>query len=191
MGKKEDIQRINEEIAARFSKIEDDVSSAETIAGLFEVLLDGIEKEFAVPFVWLTLIDHVNAAPLIKVVNASDILKNRLCVVSSELFEKIMPEGLKPVLANKNLSPFYKLLPSSRKYFVKSLAVVPFTLDGQTIGSWNNGDAVADRYTADMDTTLLASLARRISLQLTRLAAGNNAVSKNNQNNEQPGGLHG
>jgi uncharacterized protein YigA (DUF484 family) len=191
MGKKEDIQRINEEIAARFSKIEDDVSSAETIAGLFEVLLDGIEKEFAVPFVWLTLIDHVNAAPLIKAVNASDILKNRLCVVSQELFEKIMPEGLKPVLANKDLPPFYKLLPSSRKYFVKSLAVVPFALEGQTIGSWNNGDAVADRYTADMDTALLASLARRISLQLTRLTAGNNAVSKNNQNNEQPGGLHG
>ena len=177
MGKKEDIQRINEEIAARFSKIEDDVSSAGTIAGLFEALLDGIEKEFAVPFVWLTLIDNVNAAPLIKVINASDILKNRLCVVSQELFEKIMPEGLKPVLANKDLSPFYKLLPSSRKYFVKSLAIVPFTLDGQTIGSWNNGDAVADRYAADMDSALLASLARRISLQLTRLAAGNNAVS--------------
>ena len=191
MGKKEDIQRMNEEIAARFSKIEDDVSSAETIAGLFEVLLDGIEKEFAVPFVWLTLIDHVNAAPLIKAVNASDSLKNRLCIVSQERFEKIIPEGLKPVLANKDLPPFYKLLPPSRKYFIKSLAVVPFALDGQTIGSWNNGDAVADRYTADMDTALLASLARRISLQLTRLTAGNNAASKNNQNKEQPGGLHG
>ena len=192
MDKKEDIQRINEDIAARFSKIEDDVSSAETIAGLFEVLFNGIEKEFAVPFVWLTLIDHVNAAPLIKVVNESDSLKNRLCVVSQELFEKIIPEGLKPVLANKDLPPFYKLLPPSRKYFVKSLAVVPFALDGQTIGSWNNGDAVADRYTADMDTVLLASLARRISLQLTRLAAaGSNAASKNNQNDEQPGGLHG
>ena len=191
MRKKEDIQRINEEIAARFRKIEADLSAAETVAVLFESLFDGIEKEFSVPFVWLTLMDHENAAPLIEAVNASDILKSRLSVVSPELFEKILPGGMKPILANKDLPPFYKLMPQSRKYFVRSMAVVPFALDGQVIGAWNNGDADAGRYAADMDTALLSSLADKISQQLTQLVAGPDAVSHHHQNNEQPGGLHG
>lgn len=191
MGKKEDIKRINEEIAARFGKIEAGVSSAETIAGLFESLLIGIEKEFSVPFVWLTLVDLENAVPLIDAVNASDFLKNRLGIVSKELCDKILPEGLKPVLANKDLQLFYKMMPPSRKYFVRSIAVAPFALDGQIIGTWNNGDADPERYAANMDTALLSALAGKVSLKLTQLIAGKDAVSDHNQNNEQPGGLHG
>lgn len=173
MGRKEDIQRINEEIAARFRKIEASLAAADTIALLFEILLAGIEKEFGVPFVWLTLIDHENAAPVLNAVKASEILKSRLSVISPELFEQILHGGLKPVLANKDLQPFYKLMPPDRKYFVRSIAAVPFVLDGQIIGTWNNGDADTDRYMADMDTALLSSLADKISLRLTQLAAGN------------------
>ena len=51
MGKEEDLKSINEIMAARFKKTEDVVVSAENIAGLFENLLEGIEKEFSVPFV--------------------------------------------------------------------------------------------------------------------------------------------
>ena len=191
MGKREDVQRINEEIAARFSKIEADISAAGSIAGLFEVLVDRIEREFSVPFVWLTLIDRPTAVPLIEAVNASEILKGRLCVVSSELCDKMLPKGLQPILANKDLQSFYKLMPSQRKYFVRSLAIVPFALGGQIIGTWNNGDADADRYTAQMDTALLSSLARRISAQLMQLAAAKHAAPDHKQDNEQPGGLHG
>ena len=191
MGQKEDIKRINEEIAARFGRIEAGVSSAETIAGLFESLLTGIEEAFRVPFVWLTLIDNISTAPLIDAVNASDFLKNRLSIVSKELCDKILPEGLKPVLANKDLQPFYKMMPPSRKYFVRSIAVAPFALDGQIVGTWNNGDVDPERYAANMDTALLSALADKISMKLTALAAGKDAASDHNLNNEQPGGLHG
>jgi uncharacterized protein YigA (DUF484 family) len=191
MGQKEDIKRINEEIAARFGRIETGVSSAETIAGLFESLLTWIEEAFRVPFVWLTLIDNISTAPLIDAVNASDFLKNRLSIVSKELCDKILPEGLKPVLANKDLQPFYKMMPPSRKYFVRSIAVAPFALDGQIVGTWNNGDADPERYAANMDTALLSALADKISMKLTALAAGKDAASDHNLNNEQPGGLHG
>jgi uncharacterized protein YigA (DUF484 family) len=191
MGKKEDIERLNEEIAARFGKIEEAASSAETITGLFESLLTGIEKEFNVPFVWLTLIDTGSASHVMDAVNVSDVLKNRLCVISRELFEEILAGGLKPVLANKNLQPFYKMMPPSRKYFVRSIAVAPFSLDGQVVGAWNNGDADPDRYAADMDSTLLSALADKISMKLTALAAVKDAASDHNLNREQPGGLHG
>lgn len=173
MDKKEDIKRINEELAASFSKIEAKLQEDQTIAGLFETLFAGIEKEFTVPFVWLTLMDNEKAAPVIAAIKSSDILRTRLCVISPELFGQLLPSGRKPVLVNKDLQPFYKLLPSSSKYFVKSLAIVPFSIGDHIIGSWNNGDAVGDRYTPDMETGLLAKLAVSVSRSLTVLVEAN------------------
>ncbi|HOC60677.1 MAG: GAF domain-containing protein [Syntrophaceae bacterium] len=170
MGKKEDLQRINEEIAIRFRKVEADVSLSETVTGLFEVLLTGIEREFGVPFVWLTWIDHEKGVSFIEAARASDILKDRLSIVSQELFEQILTAGAKPILANHHLQPFYKLMPSHRKFFIKSIAVVPFEIDGRVMGSWNNGDADAGRYKTDMDTSLLFSLAGMVSMKLSELA---------------------
>jgi len=191
MRKKEDIHRINEDLAARFTKVEATIASAPTIAGLFEALVEGIEREFAVPFVWLTFMDRPGVDVLMNAAIASDILKSRFSVVSREVLEKILEGGLHPVLANQNLQPFYKLMPPSQKYFVRSIAVVPFAQDGKMVGVWNNGDADAGRYAPDMDTALLSSLADRISLRLTELAAEKNAASADEKGAKQPGGLHG
>ena len=49
MNKTEDIERINTKIAASFGKIETGLSDATDIAGLFEILFTGIEKEFEIP----------------------------------------------------------------------------------------------------------------------------------------------
>ncbi len=171
MNKKENVKRINEEIATRFDKIETSLNDAKDIAGLFEILFAGIEKEFEVPFVWLTLIDAVSTAPIIAAVKFSDILKTRLCIISPELFREILPGGLKPVLVNKELQPFYKLLPSNNKYFVRSLAIVPFKFHDEIVGSWNNGDASNNHYTPDMETGLLQKLAESISRNLTKLVS--------------------
>ena len=165
----EDIKRINEELAARFNKIAEKMQEDQTIAGLFETLFEGIEKEFTVPFVWMTLIDNEKAAPVIAAIKSSEVLRTRLCVISEELFLQIIPSGLKPVLVNKDLQPFYKLLPPSSKYFVKSLAIVPFSIGDQIIGSWNNGDAVGNRYTPNMETDFIAKLAQSVSRSLTTL----------------------
>ncbi len=191
MRKKEDIHRINEDLAARFAKVEATIASAPTMAGLFEALVEGIEREFAVPFVWLTFMDRPGVDVLTNAAVASDILKSRFSVISRELLEQILAGGLNPVLADQNLQPFYRLMPPSRKYFVRSIAVVPFALDGQMIGTWNNGDADAGRYAPDMDTALLSSLAHRISLRLTELAAEKNAAAADEKGAKQPGGLHG
>lgn len=169
MDKMDEIRRQNLEIAEKFSKVEKMLPQAKTIAGLFESLIAGIEKEFSVPFVWLTLIENKNTVPIITAINSSDMLKNRLNVISSVLFQHILPAGDKPVLANKELQPYYKLLPQSNKYFVKSLAIVPFKVNGEIIGSWNNGDVTSERYIPDMETDLLQKLAEKFSARLTGL----------------------
>ena len=166
MDKTDEIRRINLEISLKFSKIELQLSQAKNIAGLFETLFAGIEKEFAVPFVWLTLVDSENAAPIIAAVKSSGLLKNKLNVISPAFFENILPAGLQPVLANKELQPYYKLLPPTNKFFVKSLAIIPFKAHGEIVGSWNNGDVASDRYRPEMETGLLQKLGQKVSLRL-------------------------
>ena len=171
MNKTKDIEHINTKIATSFDKIETGLSEAKNIAGLFEILFAGIEKEFEVPFVWLTLTDTVNNKLIIATIKSSDVLQDRLKVITPELFREILPAGLKPVLVNKDLQPYYKLLPSNRKYFVKSLALVPFKVNDEIAGSWNNGDAYHDRYTPDMETNLLQNLAQSVSAFLTEIVS--------------------
>lgn len=172
MHEMDEIKRINQEISVKFGKIEVHIAHAKSIAGLFETLFADIEKEFAVPFVWLTLVDKEVAAPVIEAVQSSALLENRLGVITEDLFTRVFTDGLQPVLANKDLQPFYKLLPSTNKFFVKSLAVIPLYINDELIGSWNNGDVLSDRYLPDMDTRLLQKLGEKISARLTELALG-------------------
>ena len=172
MDKTDEVRRINLEISMKFSNIEKQLAKAENIAGLFETLFAGIEKEFAVPFVWLTLVNSENTAPVIAAVQSSELLKNKLKVIPPALFEHILPAGLQPVLANKELQIYYKLLPPANKYFVKSLVVIPFQIRDEIAGSWNNGDVLSDRYMPDMDTGLLQKLGQKVSSHLTELISG-------------------
>lgn len=170
----EDIQRINIMLADSFERIKASLLEANNIAGIFENLFAGIEKEFEVPYVWLTLIDSKVSASVIAAVKSSDKLMDRVKIIKSELFQEILPTGLKPVLVNKDLQPYYKLLPSARKYFVKSLALVPFKIKEEIAGSWNNGDAHRDRYSPEMGTDLLQNLAETLSDRLTELVTALN-----------------
>jgi hypothetical protein len=171
MDETDEIRRVNLEIAAKFRAIEIQISRTPTVASLFETLFTGIEKEFSVPFVWLTLVDSISDAPVIAAVKSSAVLKNRLNIISPSLFQQILPAGLQPVLANKELAPYYKLLPPVNKFFIKSFAIVPFKLGDEIVGSWNNGDVAENRYSPDMETNLLAGLAEKVSTRLTQIMA--------------------
>lgn len=169
MSKKEKIDRINTKIASGFEQIEKALSGASSIAELFEILFTQIEKEFHVPFVWVTLADTAKALPVIEAAKSSGFLKERLSVMKADSFREIFYSGLQPILVNKNLKPYYKLFPANQKYFIKSLAMVPFKINGEVAGSWNNGDVAQSRYSPDMETGLLQKLSRRLSSRLDEL----------------------
>jgi len=172
MNESDEIKRLNLQISLKFNKIELELAEAKGIAGIFETLFRGIEREFAVPFVWLTLVDSPNAIPITTAVKKSASLIQRLKVIPQDVFTQLFPAGLQPVLVNKDLHPYYKLLPPIHKYFVKSLALVPFQIHGEIVGSWNNGDSLSERYLPDMDTGLLQKLAQKVSFQLGEIISG-------------------
>lgn len=164
----QDIPAINNVIATKFQKIETDLSSKGGIGELFQRLLTGIEKEFDVPFVWLSIIRRPETESLLGLLMKSNFLRDRLNIIDPVPFLEIVPDDAHPLLANGDLKPFFRLMPPARKYFVRSIAVSPLFLHDRLIGSINHGDATPGRYHPEMDTALLGRLARSVSERLGR-----------------------
>jgi uncharacterized protein YigA (DUF484 family) len=164
-----DIPSINEEIACKFRKIEMRLARRRSAVELFEALLADIQREFRIPFVWLSLILIPEMIGLQKSLERSSLLHDRLKIIEQAAFLEIVPDGVTPLLVNGNLKSFFRLLPPSRKYFIRSLAISPLTLQGRLIGSLNQGDASLERYEPGMDTTLLMHLAQSVSARLIPL----------------------
>lgn len=169
MDNREKLDQVNTKIAAGFCRVEKHLAGAQIIADLFITLAAQIEKEFQVPFVWFSFSDRAKAFPVFEEITSANALKGRISVIRQDVFSGIFFSGWKPILVNKNLRPYYKLFPPNQKYFVKSLALVPFKINGEFLGSWNNGDVAQNRYSPDMDTTLLQTLSKTFSTQLNRL----------------------
>lgn len=169
MGDILDLLKKNEEIARKFLEVESALNSADSPASLLETLLRKLEKEFNIPYAWYTFVQRTGTADLIQHLAMTESLREKMGILDEESFREILPQQGIPILANENLRSFYKLFPRSRKFFLKSIAVVPLTLRGELIGSLNLGDAHPGRYHAGMDTSLLQQLADRISERLERM----------------------
>jgi uncharacterized protein YigA (DUF484 family) len=164
-----DITNLNDEIACKFEKIEATLAVCSTASELCEALLTAIETRFTVPFVWLTLLQLPETTKLRKDLESSALLHDRLNILSPAAFRDIIPDVSAPTLAGGDLRPFFRLLPPSRKYLLRSLAVSPLTLHGRLIGSLNLGDASPGRYEPGMDTTRLNHLAQHVSDRLSAM----------------------
>lgn len=164
-----DIKKNNEEIARKFINIETALPSFSDPKELFEKVLSQLEKEFNIPFVWISMINRMYLACVIQSLMKSQILKDRVNIIDEATFFSLIADGTKPVLANNDLKSFYRLFPRKKKYFIRSLAMAPITLHQEIIGSLNHGDFSSLRYQPDMDTSLLQRLASKISIRLSEM----------------------
>ena len=158
MDEHTDILKKNEEIAKKISKIEKSLPSFLNAKDLFENLLVQIQEEFSIPFVWISVATETDFTSLIQLLRASQTIKERLNIIDRATFLAVIGESTKPMLANNDLKPLYKLLPRKKKFFVKSIAIAPMIVNGEIIGSINLGDSSNLRYQPGMDTGLLEKL---------------------------------
>ena len=166
-----EVMKKNEEVAGKFGRIETRLSSLSSVRELFEILLTRMEEEFAIPFVWLSLVNDDKVSSITRTLDSSEMLKDRLNIIEQAVFLDLVAHDTTPLLANGDLKPFYRLFPRSKKFFIKSLAIAPITLDGDIIGSLNHGDFSRLRYQPGMDTSLLKELAAKVSLRLSNIMA--------------------
>ena len=64
----------NEEIAKKFHEIEIKILSIYNFKDIFEVLLNEIQNQFGVPYVWISLIDGNEVSTLTETLSSSEIL---------------------------------------------------------------------------------------------------------------------
>ena len=121
------------------------------------------------PFRLALLIRIPEMTGLQKSLEASPLLHDRLNIIKNAPFLEVVPDGTTPLLVSGNMKPVFRLLPPNRKYFIRSLAVSPLTLNSRLIGSLNQGDSSPERYHPGMDTTLLMHLAQSVSDRLSHL----------------------
>lgn len=164
--------RENEEIARKFYEVEKKILTILRFKDLFEVLLTEIRGQFNVPYVWLTLIESSDTLHLLEsMTDMDEALRASINIVDQSAFFALVGKQTEPILINDGLKPWFKLLPGDRNYLVKSMAIAPITMDGETIGSLNQGDASPGRFEPDMDTSLLEQLATKVSLCLSNVTA--------------------
>jgi diguanylate cyclase (GGDEF)-like protein len=161
----------NLEIAQRFFEIEASVLSILNFNDFLERLLTEIKGKRNIPYVWISLIDSSDVADIILKSAPSEILKERTNLITREAFQVITHNSADPILVNNNLKAYQTLLPIQYRNHIRSLAIVPLTLDGEIIGSLNHGDDSESRYKPEMDTTLLKQLATIVSICLSNVMA--------------------
>jgi uncharacterized protein YigA (DUF484 family) len=115
---------------------------------------------------------------LIQLIRASYIIKERLNIIDRVTFLSIIADSTKPVLANNDLKPFYKLLPRKKKFFIRSLAIAPIIVNSEIMGSINLGDYSNLRYQPGMETELLERLVSNVSLCLSNFMTCEKEASK-------------
>jgi uncharacterized protein YigA (DUF484 family) len=166
-----DILNMNNEIAIKFNKLEEDIDLCEGMVELFAKLVFGSAEAFGIPAVWVSLLRIPETWPIVYSLNSDPPLRERLNVIELSSFSEVCMDISAPLLAAVDIKPFYRLMPPRLKFIIRSIAVAPVNLHGFTIGSINHGDPSPNRYRPGMDTTMLEHLMAVFSLRLSELLA--------------------
>jgi len=164
-----DILNINNEIAAKFSKLENDIAVCNELGQLFAKLVFDSADAFGIPAVWISLLRIPETWPIVYALSNEPSLKDRLNVIEQSSFAEVCPDAPTPLLAFADINTFYRLMPPKLKFIIRSIAVAPISLHGYTIGSINHGDPSPERYRPGMDTTMLEHLMAVFSRRLSEL----------------------
>lgn len=161
----------NEEIAKKFFLVERQILSVLNFQDLFKVLLSAIQDTFQVPYVWLSMIDTSDVYRLIQSLADMDMFHQRLTLVKKSVFESLIGRSKTPILVNSDLDRFREVIPVGAFDAVQSMAMAPLSLDGEIIGSLNQGDITEARFEPGIDTSLLERLGIKLSLCLSNVTA--------------------
>ncbi len=162
----------NEITSRKFNHVEAKILTILNFKDLFETLLSEISKQFSIPYVWITLVEASDTSKLLlKAFGSSELLPERVNLTTRSQFQGLLGTGTTPTLINQDISAYRALIPEKSSWMIRSMSVAPISLDGEVIGSLNQGDIAADRFSPDLDPVLLAQLALKFSLCLSNVTA--------------------
>lgn len=161
----------NDTLARKFHEIETSILTIFNYQDLFKELLDQIQLKFGVPLVWLSFIKDSEVSRLAEQLSDKEIWRERINIIERKDLLHITARQITPRLINRNIASYASIFPSTSRPLIKSVAVAPISLDGELIGSLNQGDLSPDRFHPGLDTILLERLALKVSLCLSNVTA--------------------
>ena len=161
----------NDEITRKFFEIEKRILSILNYKDLFEVLLGEIRNKFAMPCVWISIIENSDLSCFIQSLESSEILNKNINIIDKNTFFKLVGTKTTPLLINDNLKAFYRLIPRQDRYAIRSIAISPISLDGEIIGSLNQAHISPEHFKPGIDTSSLEQLAVKVSFCLSNVTA--------------------
>lgn len=163
--------RRNEDAARKFYEVETRILSILKFDDFFHCLLQEIQEKFEIPLAWICMIDKSEVSNLIDSIETCHTLRKHLTVVPRNVFVKLAGESGVPILINRYIKDYAALLPPSRTFLIRSMAIVPIMLYGQVVGSLNLADFAPGRFAPDLDSTLLERLGVKVSLCIANVTA--------------------
>ena len=161
----------NEAILRKFHLLESKILSVLNLKDFFENLLTEMMAIFRIPYVWVTVIENSKLAEMIEWADTSDSLRERINFINQSEFKTFFETVTQPLLINTDLPPYRRFFPQGHIHPIQSIAIAPVFIDGEIVGSLNQGDTEKTRFEPDMDTSLLEQLMVKISLCLSNVTA--------------------
>ncbi|MDQ5984841.1 MAG: hypothetical protein CSYNP_00539 [Syntrophus sp. SKADARSKE-3] len=159
--------RENDDIAKKFFAIQTSVLSTLNFDDFFSKLLETIRDKFNVPNIWFSLIHPSKVTTLIHRQDHPELISR----LSRDVLTEIVGRRRKPILMNENLELVSSTLPEGRPFDFRSVAIMPLTLDGELIGSFNLADPSPERFHDGLDQSFLAQLGLVISICFSNVVA--------------------
>ncbi len=161
----------NEAILRKFHLLESKILAILNLKDFFESLLTEMMSIFRMPYVWMTVIKNSKLAEIISWVENSDTIEQRINFIDKNEFMRFFNSFSKPLLSNSDLRTYHAFFSDGKIYPIRSIALAPVFIDGEIVGTLNQGDIEPSRFEANMDTSLLEQLMVKISLCLSNVLA--------------------
>lgn len=161
----------NEQLARKFHEIEVDILATLNYEDLFKKLLDQIHLKFRVPLVWLSISKGSEVSRLARNLSNKETWRERINLIDWKDLVGITANKMTPRLINADIATYARIFPNASTQKIRSFAIAPISLDGQLIGSLNQGDFSPTRFHSGLDTRLLEQLAIKVSLCLSNVTA--------------------
>lgn len=161
----------NESLARKFHEIEVSILTILNYEDLFKRLLDQIQLKFKVPLVWLSISKESEVSRLAQQLSTHETWRERINLIEWQDLVAITENRMTPRLINTNMDQYSRIFPRPSALRIKSVALAPISLDGNLIGSLNQGDYSSHRFHPGLDTYLLQQLAIKVSLCLSNVTA--------------------
>lgn len=150
--------RQNEEKMRRFDRLEQRLIGARSLAELLQLLLVEYQQAFGIEYVSLALVDpEYEAARILDAEGADAILPSLRLLPSAASLERLFTREFATRLCAFDAQRHGDLFHAPAEA-IASVALMPLMRQGELIGSFNLGSAVAERYNPTVSTDFLDRL---------------------------------